>query len=216
MAALGLSILLGVMLAMLPAGSVGAQESILIPVPYRSQLDGSPYQGANCGPNTVGMVLAAFGIQVSSWDLRVEAMKLQGTWGEEYRDEWGVFIYHLATLVEQHGLYSMGLYQLEGGRKADTIRAWELEDLRFHLRQGHPVVVEVRFNALPGREDVRTGSDHYIVVHGSAGDRFVYSDGYPAKGGGPMRTISGDVLLRAMERSAAPRAAFAVSGPAGG
>ena len=32
--------------------------------PYRSQLDGSAYQEANCGPTAVGMALDAFGVSV--------------------------------------------------------------------------------------------------------------------------------------------------------
>ena len=33
--------------------------------PYRSQLDGSPYSLANCGPTVVSMALAAFGIDAA-------------------------------------------------------------------------------------------------------------------------------------------------------
>ena len=37
--------------------------------PYRSQLDGSPFSLANCGPTTISMALAAYGIDASPGQL---------------------------------------------------------------------------------------------------------------------------------------------------
>src|SRR5919199_5917361 len=49
--------------------------------PYRSQLDGSPYAEANCGPTAIGMALAAFGVNVPGRQLRGEALDAQHMWG---------------------------------------------------------------------------------------------------------------------------------------
>src|SRR5205814_9519215 len=40
-------------------------DDYVLPLPYRSQLDGSPYAGANCGPTALSMVLAYYGIDAS-------------------------------------------------------------------------------------------------------------------------------------------------------
>ena len=49
--------------------------------PYRSQLDGSAYQEANCGPTAVGMALDAFGVSVPPRQLRAEALDAQHMFG---------------------------------------------------------------------------------------------------------------------------------------
>jgi hypothetical protein len=41
-----------------PSGAGAAGEARRLVVPYRSQLDGDPYQGGNCGPATMAMVVA--------------------------------------------------------------------------------------------------------------------------------------------------------------
>ena len=50
-------------------------------VPYRSQLDGTPWAGANCGPTTLGMGLASLGMNISSTELRRQVLNAQGMWG---------------------------------------------------------------------------------------------------------------------------------------
>lgn len=204
-------VLLVVMLAMAPGVSADSETRVL-PLPYRNQLDGEPYGPANCGPTAIGMVLDAAGIEVSSWDLRVEAMKLQGTWGTEYRHEWGVFIYNLAQVVEQFGLEVTGLYTREG-TKADALRSWSERDLRAHLDRDNLVVVQMEFRSMPGREESPYRGDHYVVVHGYEGEFFLYSDPLAERGGGPLRWIHGQQLMTAMERSSSARAAFAVWRP---
>ena len=47
-----------------------------------------------------------------------------------------------------------------------------------------------------------------MVVHGLAGDQFVYSDPMDRQGGGPGLVISESDLLTAMSHARAPRAAF--------
>lgn len=197
------------LLLALPTAASAESERRVLPLPYRDQLDGGPYGPANCGPASIGMVLDAHGIDVSSWELRVAAMKLQGTWGAEYRHEWGVFIYNLAQVVEQYGLEVSGLYTREGA-KVDDMRRWSLSDLRGQLDRGNLVVVQMEFRAMPGRAGSPYGGDHYVVLHGYAGDDFIYSDPLAENGGGPSRWIGGEALMAAMERSSAPGAAFAV------
>jgi hypothetical protein len=68
----------------------------VLDVPYRNQLDGSAYALSNCGPTSLSMALAYYGIDVSPWDLRVRAMQAQQSWVDDeggYSDHYGVFVY---------------------------------------------------------------------------------------------------------------------------
>lgn len=202
----------GLLTLLMSAGSPlahAAPEGLVVPMPYRSQLDGSPYGPANCGPTSLGMALEWFGVSVSSWDLRVAAMKAQGSWGADYRHEWGVFIHHLAEVAEQHGLRASGLYTREG-LKVDGVRSWTADDLRNQLAQGRLVIPQLKFRAMPGRHGSAFRGDHYVVLHGFQGSDFIYSDPMPREGGGPNLRISESALLAAMEQSSNPRAAFAI------
>jgi hypothetical protein len=198
------------------AGPVhAADEAFALDVPYRSQLDGSAYAAANCGPTSVSMVLHYYGIQVSPWDARVSAMKAQGSWVTDeggYSHGYGVFIHHLATVAEREGLRTRGLWHREGFR-IDRLNQWTAADLRNALRDGLPVIAQVRYRSLPGRAGSPFSGDHYVVVHGVSGDGFVYSDPLDRDGGGPARLIAADALEQAMERATAARAAFAVYRP---
>jgi uncharacterized protein YvpB len=187
-------------------------ESVLLDVPYRSQLDGSPDATANCGPTTVAMLLAFHGIDASPWEVRVRAMQAQDSWVDSeggYSDDYGVFIHHLATVVEGYGLRTEGLWHREGFR-IDRLREWQPADVRNALREGHPVVVQVRYQSLPQRSEAPYSGDHYIVVHGAGAGEFVYSDPYDRRGGGPGQIMTEEELARAMSEASIPRAAFAV------
>ena len=48
----------------------GPGDSHVLDVPYRSQLDGSAYALSNCGPTSLSMVLAYYGIDASPGELR--------------------------------------------------------------------------------------------------------------------------------------------------
>ena len=63
--------------------------------PYRSQLDGSAYAEANCGPTAVGMALDAFGVSVPPRQLRAEALDAQHMYGNGV----GTLITALAQVV---------------------------------------------------------------------------------------------------------------------
>jgi LysM repeat protein len=172
--------------------------------PYRSQLDGSAYAEANCGPTAVGMVLDAFGIQVPSRQLRAEALDAQRMYGNGV----GTLITALASVVQNHGLTAHDLYAAGGG-----IYKWTLDDIRGHIRQGHPVVVQVRYRSLPGRGGVYYFGDHYIVVTGIVPDGFLYNDPIDIDGLGWDRVMSEERLRTAMDASDRryAYAAFAVS-----
>ena len=170
-------------------------------VPYRSQLDGAPYSDANCGPVTVAMILDAFGEGDAVDRLRAAALELQG---EPGCDTCGLFIEHLARVAEARGVPTYGLW----GRNA-AWRRWTIEDIRAHLRDGHVVVPQVMYRMLPGRANASFWGDHYVVVTGILGDRFIYNDPIDNDGTGFGRLISANALEAAMVGSAFPRVAFA-------
>ena len=51
--------------------------AIRIQVPYHSQLDGTPWAEANCGPTSLSMALEALGVKRSSAELRAQALDAQ-------------------------------------------------------------------------------------------------------------------------------------------
>jgi uncharacterized protein YvpB len=202
---------LGLIASLLISG-VPADQQMVLDVPYRNQLDGSRYAGANCGPTSLDMVLAYYGVNASLWDVRVRAMKAQDSW-TDYSDDYGVFVHYLATTAESYGLRTQGLWNRADGH-VDSLHQWQASELRRALRDGHPVIVETGYRYLPGHGASRTTLDHYVVVHGLAGDQFVYSDPMDNPGGGPDLVISESDLLTAMSHAKQPRAGFAVYRPA--
>jgi LysM repeat protein len=160
--------------------------------PYRSQLDGTSYAQANCGPTTIAMALDAFGVNVSSRQLRAESLASQRIYG----DGVGTLITALAEVVRQHGLRAVDLTDGDG-----VLRRWSADDIRTHIEAGHPVVVQVRYRGLPGRQNAAFAADHYILVTGVVGDRFLYNDAIDADGVGWDRLITGDRLQTAMNAS---------------
>lgn len=166
--------------------------------PYRSQLDGSPYAAANCGPTAVGMSLEAFGVSVPAPQLRAAALDAQHMYGNGV----GTLITALAQVVQENGLSAMDLHDGAG-----ALRRWGLDDIRAHIQQGHPVIVQVRYRSLPGRGGAYYFGDHYIVVTGAVGDGFLYNDPIDIDGLGWDRAISGATLRAAMNASD-PRYAY--------
>jgi hypothetical protein len=172
-------------------------------VPYRSQLDGSAYAEANCGPTSVAMALEAFGITHPVGMLRAAVLELQDM---PDCDDCGVFIQHLATVAQARGIPTFGLRQ-DGG---DELREWTLDDVRAALRAGRVVIPEVKYRLLPGRSTSQYWGDHYVVITGIAGDKFIYNDPIDADGSGYGRVISAAALAKAMQASNYPGAAFAL------
>lgn len=180
------------------------RPEVWLKVPYLSQLDGSPWAAANCGPTSVAMLLAAHGLTASPAEVRRQVMALQGT---PNCQDCGSFIEALAGAAETYGLRALDLQAPDG-----KLRRWRLEDLRAALRANHPVIPQVKFRLLPGREDALYRGDHYIVLTGIVGDAFLYNDPID-DGPGYGRVISGEQLLRAMGASDFPYAAFAAALP---
>jgi LysM repeat protein len=160
--------------------------------PYRSQLDGSVYAEANCGPTALGMALDAFGVDVAPRQLRAEALDAQHMYGNGT----GTLITALAQVAEEHGLSSLDLRDEDG-----SIRRWSLDDIRGHIQRGQPVIVQVRYRSLPGRGGAYYFGDHYILVTGVVGDGFLYNDPIDVDGLGWDRVISGAALRTAMNAS---------------
>jgi hypothetical protein len=101
-----------------------------------------------------------------------------------------------------------GLDLMENGR----YRRWTLDDVRAHLRAGHPVIPELRYRMMPGREWLWIGTDHYVVITGMVGDDFVINDPIAMDGHGE-RIISAASLQRAWMSSDFPGAAVAIARP---
>jgi Peptidase_C39 like family len=190
----------------------GPSDSHVLDVPYRSQLDGSAYALSNCGPTSLSMVLAYYGVDASPGELRTRAMQAQHSWIDDdggYSDSYGVFVYNLASVADVMGLRSTGLWRREGIR-FDRLREWQPADLRVEIEADHPVIVQVTYRALPSHSGSSALDDHFIVVHGIVGSDFVYSDPLSTDGGGSDEMISEDDLAFAMGQASTPRVGFAV------
>jgi uncharacterized protein YvpB len=186
-------------------GEVEANR-VWLPVPYYSQFDGTAYQSANCGPSSLHMALAAFGKSISVQELRRAANRMQGTAG--WYDS-GISIDVLAELATQHGLVVRGL------RQGGAYEQWTLEEVRQALRNGNLVIPQVHLASLPGHGRSSRAVDHYIVITGFDGNRFVYNDPAFSGGAGHGLSISEESLALAWRRGDYRFAAFSV-GPGSG
>jgi hypothetical protein len=175
-------------------------------VPWHTQLDGSRFAGSNCGPASLAMILEAFGTQQSVHDLRYRSHVYQGTWGSYT----GTGLEHLARVAEDFGVPTRGLYE---GRR---FRAWSVADLHEEVRQGHAVMVLVKYRLLPGHFGAPAGYDHYIVLWDLDGDDFVYNDpAFTRARDGHARRISPAALDQATRSAIIPRQAVAFLPPKG-
>jgi hypothetical protein len=176
--------------------------TVRLSVPYRTQLDGSISSAANCGPTSMGMVLEAFGVFVPTAQVRTLAMRSMGVY-----DPWGgTTLESLRDAAENYGLQGLDLN--ENGH----YKRWTLNDVRAHLRAGHPVIPELRYRLMPGREWLWISTDHYVVITGMVGDDFIINDPIGMDGHGE-RTISSASLLRAWLNSDNPGAGVAIARP---
>ena len=195
---LALALLLG------PAGAsaAAAQDGpYVLDVPYVSQEDGTPYGAVNCGPASVAMLLRALGVDVSIGDARAALSRALGG-GGEYG---GAGLETLATALTGYGLRHSGL--LPGGRAS----LWNPEAIREALRDGRPMIAQVREQLLPGRAAGTGGADHYVVLVGLDGEEVAYHDpALPAPGEAPRSAPMG-AMLAAMAASSRPFTAVAVA-----
>ena len=175
-------------------------------VPFRTQKDGSRWQGANCGPAALGMVLDAYGlVGQTTDDLRFRSHTYQGTVGMRT----GTALQHLAHVAEDYGIPTAGLYDAAGG-----FNSWSMDDIRGQLRLGRPVMPLVRLYLLPGYEGMAARWGHYILLTGVADNGFFYNDPLqPDPTSGASRFIAAEQLERAMQNSLVPGQAVAFGGP---
>ena len=171
-------------------------------VPYRTQLDGSISSAANCGPTSVSMALESFGITISTAHARSLAMRAMGV----YDPFGGTTLESLRTVAETYGLRGLDLH--ENGR----YKRWTLDDVRTHLRAGHPVIPQLRYRMMPGREWLWVGYDHYVVITGMVGDDFIINDPIGVNGAGE-RVLTAAQLTKAWMSSDFPGAAVAIARP---
>ncbi|MBI4317625.1 MAG: C39 family peptidase [Chloroflexi bacterium] len=177
--------------------------SLLLDIPYRSQLDGTPWQRANCGPATLAMILEAYGIRATASDLRNVVNVLQGSWGYDDGTGWEA----LRMITGGYGLEVLGLTSRDG-----YYRQWTLAEVREHVLKGHPVMLLANYPYLPGNGGSSYREDHYIVVTGLAGDRFVYHDSAYYGEDGSSLVMEPEILRRAWANSILPLTAMAVAG----
>ena len=174
------------------------KADVRINVPYRTQLDGSDYAGANCGPTVLGMALESFGVNEPPPELRGEVLNSENF--DPLDTDAGSYIWALADVARSYGLQPKGLYDADG-----TLHHWTTDDIRASLQRGQPVVVQVVYRALPGRQDSGYYGDHFIIMTGLVGDQFLYNDpigGHQANEiPGYDRVMSGAQLQRAMRAS---------------
>jgi hypothetical protein len=170
--------------------------------PYRTQLDGSRYAGSNCGPAVLGMVLAAYGYDIPTTDLRQQAHTYQGTWP----GRGGTALQHVAHVAEDYGVPAHGLYD-----DADHFHHWSVDEVAEQVGRGRWVIPLVRYGSLPGHEASGVRFGHYILIYARDGDGFTYQDpAYRPFEEGRARWISREQLDRAMTPVLEPRQAVAL------
>jgi uncharacterized protein YvpB len=186
---------------------VAAEEpptAALLAVPYRSQQSDSPWAGSNCGPASLAMVLASYGIHTTVDLLRDRVNDAQNSWDDEQA---GTAIHVLSAIGRQHGLRPLDML---AGR---DLKRWSLADVRAHLVAGRPVVAQVWYPGLPSRQHAAYRGDHYIVITGFDADIFVYRD--PVDDGPPERRMTATQLTSTWTKASPPLTGIAFAGPAG-
>jgi hypothetical protein len=136
-------------------------------VPFRSQIDGGEFQYVNCGPASLTMVLAGFGLEVGPSQVRDYLNNLI----DNFDTDLGTSLDVLSRIGREAGLTPMDLYSDSGG-----YRNWSTDAVRWHVQQGHPVITLVKYRNLPGHTSSVSEFDHYIVISGLTPNGFVYND----------------------------------------
>jgi hypothetical protein len=75
------------------------------------------------------------------------------------------------------------------------------------------VIVQVKYRALPGHAGSRAEDDHFIVVRGTVGTDFIYSDPLGFEDDAQAEEISETDLTDAMSMAGAAGAGFALVQP---
>jgi hypothetical protein len=190
------------------ATPVWAAESgdLLLPVPQRSQADGTVWASSNCGPAAISEVLEAFGQKLPTSVLRDRANQLLGIADPNT----GTRVQDLAQVVREHGL------TVTGPNTGKQFLRWSLDDTRAEIQSGHPVVAQVYYPLLPNHSKNRISTDHYIVIVGTSGDDFVFNDSADRDAPGYRQPITAAQLTRAWGASQQPFGGFSVAPGDGG
>jgi hypothetical protein len=170
-------------------------------VPFRTQIDGGEFQYVNCGPASLTMVLAGFGLEVGPSQVRDYLNNLI----DNFDTDLGTSLDVLSRIGKEAGLTPMDLYSDAGG-----YRNWSTDAVRWHLQQGHPVITLVKYRNLPGHGKSLSEFDHYIVISGLTPNGFIYNDAAFATTLGYGLEISDLELEYAWENSSIPHHAMAL------
>jgi hypothetical protein len=171
-------------------------------VPFRTQIDGGAFQYVNCGPASLTMVLAGFGLEVGPSQVRDYLNSMI----DNYDRDSGTSLDVLSSIGRQAGLTPLDLYSDGGG-----YRYWSTDAVRWHVEQGHPVITLVKYRNLPGHSASPAESDHYIVITGVTPDGFIYNDAAFATTLGYGLEITEPELELAWANSTIPHHAVAMS-----
>jgi hypothetical protein len=178
-----------------------ADGLVWLGVPFRSQIDGGTFQYVNCGPASLTMVLAGFGLEVGPSQVRDYLNQLI----DNYDTDLGTSLDVLGRIGREAGLTPMDLYSDRGG-----YRYWSTDAVRWHVQQGHPVITLVKYRKLPGHSSSVSEFDHYIVISGLTPNGFIYNDAAFATTLGYGLEISDAELEVAWDNSSIPRHAMAL------
>jgi hypothetical protein len=170
-------------------------------VPFRSQIDGGDFQYVNCGPASLTMVLAGFGLEVGPSQVRDYLNNLI----DNFDTDLGTSLDSLSRIAREAGLTPMDLYSDRGG-----YRDWSTDAVRWHIQQGHPVITLVKYRNLPGHSKSLSEFDHYIVISGLTPNGFIYNDAAFATTLGYGLEISDVELETAWDNSSIPHHAVAL------
>ena len=170
-------------------------------VPFRSQIDGGDFQYVNCGPASLTMVLAGFGLEVGPSQVRDYLNNLI----DNFNTDLGTSLDVLSRIGKEAGLTPMDLYSDAGG-----YRNWSTDAVRWHVQQGHPVITLVKYRNLPGHTGSLSEFDHYIVISGLTPNGFIYNDAAFATTLGYGLEISDVELEYAWDNSSIPHHALAM------
>lgn len=172
----------------------------LLQIPGRTQLDGSLFQGANCGVASLSMILLGHGIDVPVVNLRAQANDIQPPASIDDGLHWDT----ISAVAKSYGLATRGVYA------NGTYHVWTPNEIRQELLAGKPVITLVHYRSLPANHASRAAADHYIVLTGFEGGDFFYNDPLPYGGSGVTSRIGESQLLQAWDAAWPERAAMVV------
>ncbi|MHB1133293.1 MAG: LysM peptidoglycan-binding domain-containing protein [Chloroflexota bacterium] len=163
-------------------------------VPFRTQLDGLPTAGSNCGPATLGMAMSYFSEWWTTGGIRKDVNANMGVSDIDAGSSWEA----LAYAARKRGFTVIGVVDGSG-----EYRQWSIEDLVAQTRAGRPVIILARYWSLPGHNSSAWYGDHYILFVGltPSGDVIYHDAAFPDDASGAYRVMSRDQFVRAWTRT---------------